>query len=44
MSSGSFGFEELDLWKKARDFKKEIRDLTKLFPNEEKFRLTDQII
>ena len=44
MTSGSFGFEELDLWKKVRDFKKEIRELTKSFPNEEKFRLTDQVI
>lgn len=39
-----FGFEELDLWKKARSFKKDIRLLIKLFPAEEKFRLTDQLI
>ena len=40
----TFGFEELELWKKARDFKKDIREITKSFPPEEKFRLTDQII
>ncbi len=42
--STNFGFEELELWKKARLFKNEIRVLTKTFPAEEKFRLTDQII
>jgi four helix bundle protein len=44
MSSSNFGFEELELWKKARDFKNAIRKLAKQFPAEEKFRLTDQII
>ena len=44
MSSTNFGFEELDLWRKARQFKNEIRSLTKTFPAEEKFRLNDQII
>lgn len=44
MSSDNFGFEDLELWKKAREFKNEIRDLTKQFPIEEKFRLTDQAI
>ena len=44
MSSSNFGFEELELWKKARDFKNAIRKLVKQFPSEEKFRLTDQII
>jgi four helix bundle protein len=44
MSSDNFGFEELDLWKKARSFKMEIRELTRQFPGEEKFRLTDQAI
>lgn len=39
-----FGFEELELWKKARLFKSEIRVLTKTFPAEEKFKLTDQLI
>jgi four helix bundle protein len=37
-------FTELEVWKKARDFKNEIKELTNVFPTEEKFRLTDQII
>ena len=37
-------FSELEVWKKARLLKKEIWDLTKTFPPEEKFRLCDQII
>jgi hypothetical protein len=36
MNSSNFGFEELELWKKARDFKKEVRKIAKLFPAEEK--------
>ncbi|MBX9782170.1 MAG: four helix bundle protein [Chitinophagaceae bacterium] len=38
------GFEELDVWKKAREVKKEIFELVKSFPNEEKFRLADQLV
>jgi four helix bundle protein len=37
-------FTELEVWKKARFFKNEIKELTTSFPAEEKFRLTDQII
>ena len=37
-------FTELEVWKKARTLKNDIKDLTKQFPAEEKFRLTDQII
>jgi four helix bundle protein len=37
-------FTELEVWKKARILKNDIRELTKSFPAEEKFRLTDQII
>jgi four helix bundle protein len=37
-------FTELEVWKKAREFKNEIKELTNVFPTEEKFRLTDQII
>src|SRR6187455_3091403 len=44
MNNNSFGFEELDLWKKDRTFKNETRKLTMQFPSEEKFRLTDQTI
>jgi four helix bundle protein len=39
-----FGFEELELWKKVREFKKEVSKEARGFPVEEKFRLTDQII
>ncbi len=37
-------FTELEVWKKARDFKNRIKELTVIFPAEEKFRLTDQMI
>jgi four helix bundle protein len=37
-------FEDLEVWKKARALKIEIRILTKTFPPEEKFRLCDQLI
>ena len=43
-SANVFGFEDLDVWKKSRDFKKEIGILVKGFPQEEKYRLTDQLI
>ena len=37
-------FTELEVWKKARILKNEISELSKTFPGEEKYRLTDQII
>ena len=37
-------FEDLVVWKKARDFKNEIFQLVKAFPAEEKYRLSDQLI
>lgn len=37
-------FETLETWKMARDLRKEIARLVKTFPQEEKFRLTDQMI
>ncbi len=37
-------FTELEVWKQARNIRKNIRDLTNRFPIEEKFRLTDQVI
>jgi four helix bundle protein len=37
-------FTELEVWKKAREFKKEMEALAKTFPTEEKFRLCDQLI
>jgi len=44
MHPHSFGFEELEIWKKARTLKIEISATVKSFPAEEKFRLVDQII
>ncbi|WP_200801960.1 four helix bundle protein [Mucilaginibacter sp. OK098] len=37
-------FTDLEVWKKARILRNNITVLVKTFPNEEKFRLTDQII
>jgi four helix bundle protein len=37
-------FTELEVWKKGRILKNELRELTGSFPSEEKFRLTDQTI
>lgn len=37
-------FEELDVWKKARALKNDIRELLKTFPQEEKYRLCGQLI
>ncbi len=44
MDNNKFGFEELELWQKVREFKNDIRKITLQFPQEEKFRLTDQSI
>jgi four helix bundle protein len=41
---GYQSFEDLEVWKKARELKIEISNLVKTFPPEEKFRLTDQLI
>lgn len=37
-------FENLEVWKECRKFRKEISKLAKTFPKDEKYRLTDQII
>ncbi|MFN8307829.1 MAG: four helix bundle protein [Ferruginibacter sp.] len=44
MNNTTFGFEELEVWKKSRSLKNEIRSLTRTFPAEEKFKLADQLI
>ena len=44
MSNENFGFEELELWKKVREFKNDVRKISKAFPADEKYRLTDQLI
>ncbi|WP_018630625.1 four helix bundle protein [Niabella aurantiaca] len=36
-------FEDLEAWKRARALKKEVSDLVKHFPEEEKYRLADQL-
>ncbi len=36
-------FEELEVWKKARELKVEVAEIIKTFPAEEKYRLADQI-
>ena len=41
---GYQSFEDLEVWKKAREFKKEIALLVRSFPSVEKFRLVDQLI
>ena len=38
MENTDFGFEHLELWKKARELKKEIIKEARSFPAEEKFR------
>jgi len=42
--TGYKNFEQLEVWMKSRQLKKDIQALTNGFPNEEKFRLTDQLI
>jgi four helix bundle protein len=41
---GYQNFEDLEVWKKARQLKNEIFIEIKLFPAEEKYRLCDQLI
>ena len=41
---GFKSFEELEVWKKSREFRMQIGTLAKSFPKEEKYRLADQII
>jgi len=44
MSEMKSTFETLDVWKKGREFRDKISKLTKSFPSEEKYKLTDQMI
>lgn len=37
-------FTELETWKQARKIRIQIANITKSFPTEEKFRLSDQLI
>ena len=44
MEEIKFGFEQLELWKKAREFKNEVANEARKWPAEEKFKLIDQVI
>lgn len=37
-------FEELDCWKLATEIRRDISKIAKMFPDEEKFRLVDQML
>ena len=37
-------FTDLEVWKKSRILRNSISELTKSFPSDEKYRLTDQVI
>lgn len=37
-------FKDLDVWKVAREYRKEIWNLCKTFPHDEKYRLVDQML
>jgi four helix bundle protein len=37
-------FRDLEVWQQCKAIRREIWQLTKTFPNEEKFRLSDQMI
>ncbi|MHB9143708.1 MAG: four helix bundle protein, partial [Paludibacter sp.] len=37
-------FEALDVWKEYYIFRKQISNVVKIFPNEEKYRLSNQLI
>lgn len=39
----TYSFEKLEVWQLARQFRKEIYDLSSSFPKEEQFGLTSQI-
>ncbi|HEV8286555.1 MAG TPA: four helix bundle protein [Chitinophagaceae bacterium] len=44
MEEKNQSFTELEVWKKARILKIELKELADKFPPEEKFRLADQLI
>lgn len=44
MEQKNKNFTELEVWKKARILKNELKELTGKFPPDEKFRLTDQLL
>ncbi|MBI3586502.1 MAG: four helix bundle protein [Ignavibacteriales bacterium] len=42
-TKGSYSFEDLEVYKAAREFRKKIFDLIKSLPSEEKFNLASQM-
>jgi four helix bundle protein len=44
MSRSIKSFQDLEVWQAARELKGFLRELTKKFPDAEKYRLVDQII
>jgi four helix bundle protein len=40
----NLSFTDLEVWKKARRLKNEIKKMTEGFPADERYRLTDQVI
>ena len=44
MSDSIKSFQDLEVWQAARELKSFLRELTKKFPDSEKYRLVDQII
>ena len=42
--SENTGFQELLIYQRSVDLRKKIYEITKSFPKEEKYRLSDQII
>lgn len=37
-------FEDLEVWQKGRDLRRDLSQLVKQLPTDEKFRLADQIL
>jgi four helix bundle protein len=44
MDDNIFSLENLDVWKEGRKFRKRISELTKRFPEFERYKLTDQML
>lgn len=44
MKSQAKSFEDLDCWKHATALRRRLAELVNIFPDKEKYRLTDQII
>ncbi len=44
MDDNIFSLENLDVWREGRKFRKKISELTKRFPEFEKYKLKDQMI